>query len=672
MRWNKILSGLFSLLFILFLTSCGGGGGGGTSSKVSFGGGNTGNGNTTNPTDNNPDTNTDNDTNPDIGNSSKDTFLALYIVGSDLESDGDAGTVDLLELIDGYNQLTDEEKKNIYVYVAFGGANKEGWRGVKYANIDCIIQDGKDKKFGNDNCYEYSQEITTLNAKNMSHPEAFNNFIKKIKTLSSGFKTKVLVLWNHGAAYNGYGIDENWQKDGVTIDSKKDGLSNNDTLTIYEIRDVFKKADVKFDIIGFDACLMANLEVASAIKDFGTYLVASEEIEPGHGWFYTDVIQIFAKNPDKSVLEKAKLLVDSFVNYKDHDQGSGLTLSVIDLTKINDILTSLDKINFNNLDLKKIVLAEKTSQKYGYFMDGNTFEEFYYTIDLYQFADKAGLTEIRDKIKEVVQYKKDDGSIISSGISMASFSKIIEFIENGDMNLKNNNILPSNYFAKLEALHNQIKSDKKEPQISAQNCTNDEGTQGVCFTITDGETAVESVGVYVLIPSNYGYYSLALYDYLPQTGNNQYFFNKAEFYGVLVFCNGRCSNSSQQVFAPLFYLYQTPKNEIVYIVPAIAEQKAKGYVVLKYNPVDNSMYLYFAITPTSKRQYIIGQDIQTLQFIHFIVDTQGNITKQVSQPFDFSNGIDITPVSLGGTGITPIMILEATDVAGNSSSYVLP
>ena len=40
-------------------------------------------------------------------NLSGETFFALYMVGSDLESDGDAGTTDLLELIDGYNKLTD-------------------------------------------------------------------------------------------------------------------------------------------------------------------------------------------------------------------------------------------------------------------------------------------------------------------------------------------------------------------------------------------------------------------------------------------------------------------------------------------------------------------------------------------------------------------------------------
>jgi hypothetical protein len=39
----------------------------------------------------------------------------------------------------------------------------------------------------------------------------------------------------------------------------------------------------KFDIIGFDACLMSELEVYSSIHDYTKYIVASEELEPGNG-----------------------------------------------------------------------------------------------------------------------------------------------------------------------------------------------------------------------------------------------------------------------------------------------------------------------------------------------------------------------------------------------------
>jgi hypothetical protein len=43
---------------------------------------------------------------------------------------------------------------------------------------------------------------------------------------------------------------------------------------------------LKLDIIGFDACLMAMYEVGSTLAPYGHHLLASELLEPGHGWDY--------------------------------------------------------------------------------------------------------------------------------------------------------------------------------------------------------------------------------------------------------------------------------------------------------------------------------------------------------------------------------------------------
>ena len=48
-----------------------------------------------------------------------------------------------------------------------------------------------------------------------------------------------------------------------------------------------------FDLIGFDACLMATVEVAKVIEPHAKYMIASEEIEPGHGWLWNAVIQLY-------------------------------------------------------------------------------------------------------------------------------------------------------------------------------------------------------------------------------------------------------------------------------------------------------------------------------------------------------------------------------------------
>jgi hypothetical protein len=49
---------------------------------------------------------------------------------------------------------------------------------------------------------------------------------------------------------------------------------------------------LKLDIIGFDACLMAMYEVGSTLAPYAHYLLASELLEPGHGWDYASLAGI--------------------------------------------------------------------------------------------------------------------------------------------------------------------------------------------------------------------------------------------------------------------------------------------------------------------------------------------------------------------------------------------
>lgn len=49
----------------------------------------------------------------------------------------------------------------------------------------------------------------------------------------------------------------------------------------------------KFDIIGFDACLMSMIEIAEFIKKFAEIQVSSQEVEPGPGWDYGIALSLF-------------------------------------------------------------------------------------------------------------------------------------------------------------------------------------------------------------------------------------------------------------------------------------------------------------------------------------------------------------------------------------------
>jgi len=155
------------------------------------------------------------------------------------------------------------------IIVAFGGADQNGWRGMRFANINQLIQDGADGRYGDETgngAYLY----TAGNA-HMGDQSSLRQFLEYVKEGYVNYDVRSFVFWDHGASYGGFGNDENY---------------NYDLLTLTEIQNALEQSGTdKFDMIGFDACLMASAEVARFVRTGATYLLASEELEPGHGRF---------------------------------------------------------------------------------------------------------------------------------------------------------------------------------------------------------------------------------------------------------------------------------------------------------------------------------------------------------------------------------------------------
>ncbi|GAW50083.1 peptidase C11, clostripain [Nocardioides sp. PD653] len=138
-----------------------------------------------------------------------------------------------------------------------------------------------------------------------------------------------LIISDHGASWPGIGPDEGTAPE-------------YDVLDLAEITDAIssglEEAGVdKLDLLGFDACLMANYEVASAVAPLADRLVASQELEPGHGWDYGS-LQVLADDPDTSADAFGEALIDGFSSQAE-EQGTEdqITLSMTDLTKMDDV-----------------------------------------------------------------------------------------------------------------------------------------------------------------------------------------------------------------------------------------------------------------------------------------------------------------------------------------------
>lgn len=232
--------------------------------------------------------------------------ILIYMCGADLESEYGMASSDLAEMAN--SNLSD----NINLIVYTGGCSRWMIPGIsnKYNQIFKIVGD---EQIG------YLNENAGSAA--MVDPDTLTAFIEYGV---DNFKADryALIFWDHGAgSVQGYGSDENYPKKGsMTLDLIDQALTN---------------ADVKFDFVGFDACLMANTETALMLCEHADYLIASEESEPGIGWYYTDWLNALAENTSLTTVKIGKSIADSFVEHCKYSvPGQSATLSVVDLAEL--------------------------------------------------------------------------------------------------------------------------------------------------------------------------------------------------------------------------------------------------------------------------------------------------------------------------------------------------
>jgi len=261
---------------------------------------------------------------PQVKSGAGKKLMAIYMVGSDLESRGNAGTIDFYELIQGYLALSSADA--VEVIVAFGGADKDGWRGMKFANMAQIISDSEDEEFGNETgagSYLYQAD-----GAHMGDESSLKLFLQYVQEGFVDFDQRFITFWDHGGSYYGFGNDDNFDGDPLSLEEIDNALTQSNVGT--------------FDLIGFDACLMGAMEVAHTVVNHAAYLIASEETEPGHGWNWTAVIQAFNDNP--SIVNVAKAMIDNFVKDVHGEYADGKTLSVLKLENYNDVKDQIDTV----------------------------------------------------------------------------------------------------------------------------------------------------------------------------------------------------------------------------------------------------------------------------------------------------------------------------------------
>ncbi|MBV6510303.1 MAG: hypothetical protein JJLCMIEE_03442 [Acidimicrobiales bacterium] len=171
-------------------------------------------------------------------------------------------------------------------------------------------------------------EVDDLGEVNMGDPATLADFIEFGVSEYPASKYSI-VLWDHGAGWPGMGPDETDGADMLTTAEIAEGLGSGLEASGLD----------RFDMLGFDACLMANYEVAAAMAPHAQYLVASEELEPGHGWNYEGLA---AAAGEADTPDLGQEILDSFQAQAESEQeGEAITLSVVDLAQMDALQDAL-------------------------------------------------------------------------------------------------------------------------------------------------------------------------------------------------------------------------------------------------------------------------------------------------------------------------------------------
>lgn len=242
-----------------------------------------------------------------------------------------------------------------------------------------------------------SHELADLGEINMADGDTLVDFITwAVKTYPA--KKYALIMSDHGAGWPG-GFSDPAPKglgpDNIML-AEAFGVDN---LWLMEINRALEKARQatgidKFELLGFDACLMSQIEVMTMLAPHARYAVASEEVEPSLGWAYTGFLSKLTAQPSMDGAQLAKDIVNSYI---DQDQliidpqarralvkrefgvtdevtaqevaevkGRDVTLSAIDLSAVPDVLGALDEfaVSMSQLDQQMVAEARTYAQSY--------------------------------------------------------------------------------------------------------------------------------------------------------------------------------------------------------------------------------------------------------------------------------------------------------------------
>ncbi|MBQ9538001.1 MAG: hypothetical protein IJU95_01920 [Treponema sp.] len=328
-----------------------------------------------------------------VGGGNDTVTIMVYMCGTDLESKHGMASSDLGEMA----AADIGDKVNLLVYT--GGCKNWKTQGISNSDnqIYQVVSGG------------LKPLVKSDGNKVMTDPNTLSSYIKWCKSKYPADRYE-LIFWDHGGgSVSGYGYDEKNPRKG--------------SMSLSGINKALKDGGVKFDFIGFDACLMATAETALMLNSYGDYMISSEETEPGIGWFYTNWLNQLGANTSTSTLEIGKTIVDDFVSKCNQKcPGQKTTLSIIDLAEFSNTvpskLTSFSKSLTNLIAKDNYKTVSDARYNTREFASSSRIDQ----IDLVDLCNKTGNNEgkaLAKVLQGAVKYNKTSSNMTNAyGVSI--------------------------------------------------------------------------------------------------------------------------------------------------------------------------------------------------------------------------------------------------------------
>ena len=165
-----------------------------------------------------------------------------------------------------------------------------------------------------------SGEVNTGNSTTLA------NFVK-FSTSHWPADRYVLILWGHGAGWDGLCLDG---IDILTLIELKEGL--------VDARSTLGRS---LDMIAVDACVEATIETLYQMRSCADYFVAAQTNIPYQGLPYYQILTALEQDPGQNLATFGGAIVEEYIAWSAVNSQNSATLAVFDLTKVTAVTNAL-------------------------------------------------------------------------------------------------------------------------------------------------------------------------------------------------------------------------------------------------------------------------------------------------------------------------------------------